>query len=99
MVEDQEIEVDDNSQKEPIKDFSSRLDELIRQEEEAEKVALEKLLKQKALNKALGIVSPKIPKTKRLKEEAVRRYWAKHEDTDALDWIAEGSIGNVSTTL
>ena len=69
------------------------------QEEEAEKVALEKLLKQKALNKALGIVSPKIPKTKRLKEEAVRRYWAKHEDTDALDLLAEGSIGNVSTTL
>ena len=90
---DRQMRMDERAKKKEIR----RLKRF--QEEEAEKVALEKLLKQKALNKALGIVSPKIPKTKRLKEEAVKRYWAKHEDTDALDLLAEGSIGNVSTTL
>jgi prefoldin subunit 5 len=50
-MEDQEIEVDDNSQKEPMKDFSSRLDELIRQEEEAEKKQKEV---KKASKKSLG---------------------------------------------
>ena len=47
----------------------------------------EQALKQKALNKALGIVSPKIPKTKRLKEEAVKHYWAKHGENDALELL------------
>ena len=54
-MEDEEIEVDNNSQKscqkEPMKDFSSRLDELIRQEEEAEKKQKEV---KKASKKSLG---------------------------------------------
>ena len=54
--------------------------------EEARILAEQEEEKRRALNKALGI-SPKIPKTRRIKEEAVKRYWNRHEGKDAIDLL------------
>lgn len=72
-VEDQDIEVEDNNEKEPMKDFSSRLDELIRQEEEAEKKQKEvKKASKKSLGKgwAKGFLNSSEVKPKKKKKTA-----------------------------